>query len=207
MSETLQLMNSNSASHAHRTMLVARTCEETPMHNSTVLDSLAALVDSATRGTGIRGDTSIAVHCRGPAANETICEKPAGYEAEIEAWAQHARGTNGFGDFAPGGSTAPSRPGNQEVRDAARALRSRILGGIVVAAIRKACALVRRALARHRQRRQTRAFHDALRQLDDHTLRDLGFHRSEIKPVAAEVTGEAKYARPRVLPMLLGLPI
>jgi hypothetical protein len=39
--------------------------------------------------------------------------------------------------------------------------------------------------------------YDALQQLDDHTLRDLGFDRNEIRSVAAEVTGEAEYTRVR----------
>jgi uncharacterized protein YjiS (DUF1127 family) len=36
----------------------------------------------------------------------------------------------------------------------------------------------------HREYRQSRAFDDAFRQLNDHTLRDLGFHRSDLEPIA-----------------------
>jgi hypothetical protein len=40
-----------------------------------------------------------------------------------------------------------------------------------------------------------------LRSLDDHTLRDLGFDRSELTSVAAEVTGDAVHTRIRALMM------
>jgi uncharacterized protein YjiS (DUF1127 family) len=78
---------------------------------------------------------------------------------------------------------------------AAHTLRSftfgEIIAEIIVAAMQAADAIARRAHARYLQRRQARAIYDALRYLDDRTLRDLGFERSEIKSVAARVTGEA----------------
>jgi uncharacterized protein YjiS (DUF1127 family) len=77
---------------------------------------------------------------------------------------------------------------------------------IIMAAIRAVGAIARRAHARHRQRQQARAVYDALRQLDDRTLRDLGFDRSEITSVAAEVTGEAERTRVRALLMSHVLP-
>jgi uncharacterized protein YjiS (DUF1127 family) len=84
------------------------------------------------------------------------------------------------------------RVGNAAIRD-----RSFTLGEIIVAAIQAAGAIVLRARARHRERRLARATCDALRQLDDHTLRDLGFDRSEIMSVAAEITGAAECTRAR----------
>jgi hypothetical protein len=60
--------------------------------------------------------------------------------------------------------------------------------------------------ARHKQRREARAIYDALRQLDDRTLHDLGFDRSEMTSVAAEVTGEADCARVRALLTSHSLP-
>ena len=46
----------------------------------------------------------------------------------------------------------------------------------------------------------------ALRELDDRTLHDLGFDRSEITSVAAEVSGRAEPARMRALLMSHTLP-
>jgi uncharacterized protein YjiS (DUF1127 family) len=79
----------------------------------------------------------------------------------------------------------------------ARAHPSYTLREIIVAVIQAAGAIARRAYAHHRQRRQARAIYDALRELDDRTLHDLGFDRSEITSIAAEVTGEAEHARVR----------
>ncbi len=86
---------------------------------------------------------------------------------------------------------------------AARAFRALPLGRIVIAAIQEAGAIARRAFARHRKRRQMQATYDVLRRLDDRLLRDLGFHRSEIMPVTAEIAGEAEHARMRYLHELL----
>jgi uncharacterized protein YjiS (DUF1127 family) len=82
---------------------------------------------------------------------------------------------------------------------AARAHRSFTLGEIIAAAIQAAGAIARRTYTRYRQRRQARAIYEALHQLNDHTLRDLGLDRSEITSVAAEVTGEAERTRVRVI--------
>jgi len=87
-----------------------------------------------------------------------------------------------------------------------RAHHSFTLGTIIIAVIQAAGAIARRAHARHRQRRQAMATHHALRQFDDRMLRDLGFDRSEIRSVAAEVTGEAEYTRVRALLTSHSLP-
>lgn len=80
---------------------------------------------------------------------------------------------------------------------AVRAFRSLVLGRIVIAALREASAIARQAFARYRKRRQMQASYAVLRRLDDHILRDLGFHRSEVTPVTAENAGEAEYTRMR----------
>ena len=69
-----------------------------------------------------------------------------------------------------------------EMYRAVHAHRALFLRG-VLAAIRAADALARRAWARHRERRQARAIREALYELDDRTLHDLGFNRSEIGSV------------------------
>lgn len=79
------------------------------------------------------------------------------------------------------------------------------VGEIIVEVIRAVGAIVgavaSRALARYRQRQRARATYDALRELDDRALRDLGLDRSELRSVAAEVTGEAERTRVRAIPL------
>src|SRR4051812_37001871 len=61
-----------------------------------------------------------------------------------------------------------------------RTRRASLLAETIVSAIAMTRAFIRMVLARHRQRQQARAVYDALRQLDDRMLHDLGFDRSEI---------------------------
>jgi uncharacterized protein YjiS (DUF1127 family) len=56
----------------------------------------------------------------------------------------------------------------------------------IVAGVEEVAAFTRRFRARRRQRREAWAAYDALRQLDDHTLRDLGFERSKLMPAVSE---------------------
>jgi uncharacterized protein YjiS (DUF1127 family) len=70
---------------------------------------------------------------------------------------------------------------------------------MVASAVRSVRAWVRLAYRRYQRRRQESALHDTLSQLDDRTLRDLGFDRSEIRSVAAEWAGEAEATRMRVM--------
>jgi uncharacterized protein YjiS (DUF1127 family) len=66
-----------------------------------------------------------------------------------------------------------------------RSIIRRILKTIV-AGTQKVAAFTRQLLARRRQHREAWAAYDALRQLDDHTLRDLGFRRSKLMPVVSQ---------------------
>ena len=85
-----------------------------------------------------------------------------------------------------------------ELDRAAKANCSLVLGSLVIQTIHAGSAIVRQAIARYRQRQQARNLRVALRQLDDRILRDLGINRSEIRSVAAELTGQAE--RTRVCP-------
>ena len=65
------------------------------------------------------------------------------------------------------------------------------------AVIAAAVALARQIRVQLQQRRRDHATRDALRRLDDHVLRDLGFDRSEISSVAAEIASRADRTRMR----------
>lgn len=164
------------------------------MRKSTDLDSLATLEEVAPRNVSTCGDTpTIILREHGSACNDATCTDPALCKDIAEPWTQHVFASSGFGVIATTDTTSSARPAGYELYHAAHAHRSFTLGKIIIAVVHATGAIARRALAWHRQRRQARAIYDALRQLDDHTLRDLGFHRSEIRSVAAEVTGEAEY--------------
>jgi uncharacterized protein YjiS (DUF1127 family) len=66
---------------------------------------------------------------------------------------------------------------------------------------RAAAAALHAFVAGRRRRRLERRSRYALPKLDPHTLRDLGFHRSEILSVAAEFLGAAEPTRVRLQPM------
>ena len=86
-------------------------------------------------------------------------------------------------------------PSTYALQQAARAHRAATIGSL----LRQGARFVRDAFAhawlRYRRRRATRTIYSALSELDDRTLRDLGFHRSEIWSVAAETSGEAEPTR------------
>jgi uncharacterized protein YjiS (DUF1127 family) len=109
-------------------------------------------------------------------------------------------------ESVPRRSTRPAltgRPASYQLQLDAREHRSftlgAIVGAIVGSIVEAAIASARRAYARYRQWRRAAAVYNALRNLDDHTLRDLGFDRSEIRSLAAEFAGEAESTRLRVL--------
>jgi uncharacterized protein YjiS (DUF1127 family) len=173
------------------------------MRNSTQLDSLAALEEIAPRRVITSSDIPVILSLRS-ADNDASHEDPAISNDKVEPRAQHSLAGNGFGDVATTNTASSAWPMSYQLLQAARAHRSYILGQAIAAAIQTTVAIARRALARHRQRRQARVAYDALRQLDDRTLRDLGFDRSEIMSVAAEVAGEAECTRVRALPNAIG---
>ncbi|MDH5285357.1 MAG: DUF1127 domain-containing protein [Betaproteobacteria bacterium] len=119
----------------------------------------------------------------------------AGAKADIDAWARHAQGSNGFGgaDLActPAPAATPARAPAAETRATTpTGLHSALL----------ACRdFVAGLAARHAQRRAARITITALNDLDSRTLRDLGFDPSEIGSVAGEAAGLADATRVRVL--------
>jgi uncharacterized protein YjiS (DUF1127 family) len=169
------------------------------MHKSTELNRPAAFEDAAPRALVAYSDTPLVILQRRSAGNDAVCEDLAISTDEVERRAQCARAANGLGDFATIDAPTSTRQTSHAPDQAARALRSFTIGEIIVVVLQAAGAIARRALARHKQRREARAIYDALRQLDDRTLHDLGFDRSEMTSVAAEVTGEAEPARVRAL--------
>ena len=95
------------------------------------------------------------------------------------------------------GNDASCAPSSYELYHAAQARRSAMQAELIRKGCRALLKIAGHAWKRYRQRRKTRAICDALYVLDDRTLRDLGFHRSEISSLAAEATGEAERTRVR----------
>lgn len=127
-------------------------------------------------------------------------------ETAITTIAQHGMSSNDV-DYDAGRETAfPARPDSYDLVRAARANRSRIAGALIAAAIRKVRAVARLTLIHHRLRQRASAIRDMLRQLDDRSLHDLGFDRSEITSVAAEATGRAESTRVRTILASYGAP-
>jgi Domain of unknown function (DUF1127). len=168
--------------------------------NLTELDGLIAIDDLEPHGVSAYDhallDASRSRHPGGQATREHLPIN----EDDIEAWARHARGVNGLGgDAEAGAPVASAAPSSYELHRAARIERAFTLAEIIAEMVWAVGAFARKVYARYRQRREASAFYDALRQLDDHTLRDLGFDRSEIGSVVAEATGEAEHTRLRVV--------
>jgi uncharacterized protein YjiS (DUF1127 family) len=134
------------------------------------------------------------------AGNDATCEDAS---PALGAVAPQAAGAS---DVAQAAAVRSAWSRRYELQQAACAHRSAVLVALIVAAIRAAGAKVRRAYARHRQRRQARVIDRELHQLDDRMLHDLGFTRDEISSIAAEATGRAEYTRIRVLQSVYSLP-
>jgi hypothetical protein len=87
-------------------------------------------------------------------------------------------------DDAAGDSPAASIADSFALYRAARAQRSKLIAEMIVRAaafaLRALSARARRFAADRRRRRETRASREMMSRLDDHTLRDLGLHRSKL---------------------------
>ena len=82
-----------------------------------------------------------------------------------------------------------------ELFQAARVRRAAVMVAFLHAAMEAVRESTRRAWEGYRRRQQSRSIYNALGELDDRTLRDLGFHRCEIGSVAAEAVGNAEHTR------------
>lgn len=188
-----ETMNSDNLGGAKRPMILWMSPERTYMRTSTTVGSLAAPEQGTLVGV-THSDTPVFILLRGAAGNDVASgDPPTLRDDEIKLSAQGT--TDGVGGTATIDTAASAQLPKYELHRAARAHRSLMLGEIVIAAIRAAVAITRRAYARHGKRREAWAVQDALRELDDRTLRDLGFDRSEIKSLAAEITGEVEHTR------------
>jgi len=91
-------------------------------------------------------------------------------------------------------------PSSYALYQTARERRGEAVASLVRGTASAVRGAILRAWKRYRQRRETRGVCEALRRLDDRTLRDLGIHRCEILSVASEATGAAERTRVRLLP-------
>ena len=114
---------------------------------------------------------------------------------DSEATALRVFAGNGLGDAAIGHTEAHLLLTSVELYHAARAQRSAHLREIGKAALQAAAELWHRVNAKWKRRQCARATYAALRDLDARILSDLGFHRSELLSVAAEVAGIAESTR------------
>jgi uncharacterized protein YjiS (DUF1127 family) len=170
------------------------------MGNLTELDGLIAMDELEPHGVRAYDNGWLDVARNRYPRSDATRERPAINVGDLEAWARHARGVNGLGGDAEAGAPAASSAArSHELQRAARLDRAFTLAEILAGMVWAVGAFARRAYVRYRQRREASALRDALRQLDDRMLRDLGFDRSEISSVAAEFTRAAESTRLRVL--------
>ena len=117
---------------------------------------------------------------------------------EAQAQALRTFAGNGFGDAAIGRTQPHVLLDSVELYHLARANRSYKLREIVEAMLQAIGDFARQMVTRWNRQQRARATYLALRDLDSRMLRDLGFHRSELMSVAAEVAGVADYTRARL---------
>jgi uncharacterized protein YjiS (DUF1127 family) len=113
---------------------------------------------------------------------------------DMGAWTRHATGANGFGD-----ADEVSLAATYDVYHRARESRAEFVAGLVARFARRTTEALRGLAKRISRRRQAADTRAALDELDDRTLRDLGFHRTEIGSIAAEASGDAERTRARFL--------
>lgn len=174
------------------------------MRNSTDLDILATLEERAPGRGRVHGGIPIVIVRYELARNNATCEDPE-FRGDCDSpWLQPAPADEGA--FAAAANDPKDPAPSYALHRSTLARRSLVVGAMIIEAVREIAVTARRAWARYRKRRDARDIREALRQLDDHTLRDLGFDRTEISSVAAEMTGIAEPTRVRTLPVSRATP-
>jgi len=82
---------------------------------------------------------------------------------------------------------------------AARANRAFVLGEFAAIAVEAVADVARALVQRYREMRRAAVVREALHQLDDRTLHDLGIDRSEIASIAAQSAGAAEESRAQIV--------
>jgi uncharacterized protein YjiS (DUF1127 family) len=164
------------ATHNEKTLPRMTAAARTPV-------AITALKDVVLHGNVVAGDPSIALLAQGPSGNDAFYAEPANAAMTrlpvANASATHA-GMTGY-----------------ELLVATRFERAALLGAFIVAVARYVYLLAGRALRSLELRRRVWATREALNRLDDHTLRDIGFDRSELAPLGLELKSEALYSQVR----------
>jgi uncharacterized protein YjiS (DUF1127 family) len=109
------------------------------------------------------------------------------FEPAAEAVARDELAAGGGGAAAKAAASF-GRPFSYHLYLDAHANCSFALSAIVVAMLQAVWASARRAYARHKQQRRAARTYEALSRLDDHTLRDLGYDRSELRSIAVHAS-------------------
>jgi hypothetical protein len=144
------------------------------MNNSTGLNTFRFGARSPGGEEGVlRGARAATVPYGRSADNDESCAAAGTPTDSRESWVRRSLATKGFGEKIIGKSSF-------ELEAAARAYRSRVIGEAIRRLIARLRARMLRAYVRHRRDRTSRLVYDALRELDDQTLQDLGFHRDEL---------------------------
>jgi uncharacterized protein YjiS (DUF1127 family) len=91
-------------------------------------------------------------------------------------------------------ATSSAVPGAELYHEAHRR-RAQFFGGLIAAGMGAIFAAALKVGRWYRQSRQASATYAALHQLDDRSLRDLGFTRDEIRSVAAEMAWQTEHSR------------
>ena len=114
---------------------------------------------------------------------------------EVNAQALRVFAASGFGDAAIGVTEPHKVVDSFALYQLARTHRSYQIREILGAMRASVADFVRPLVDKWKQRQHAAATYCALQRLDSRTLRDLGFHRSEIQSLAAEVAGYTNFTR------------